>query len=77
MLPFIVFLSYREVRSSTLEKSLSSLGVEKLSRDEVQKLPWESLETKIGNWIHHMRIAVRIYEETAKLFDFLFWLSNS
>ncbi|KAG6527590.1 hypothetical protein ZIOFF_009713 [Zingiber officinale] len=51
---------YREVRSSTLEKSLSSLGVEKLSRDEVQKLPWESLETKIGNWIHHMRIAVKL-----------------
>ncbi|XP_042458540.1 exocyst complex component EXO70A1-like isoform X1 [Zingiber officinale] len=51
---------YREVRSSTLEKSLSSLGVDKLSRDEVQKLPWESLETKIGNWIHHMRIAVKL-----------------
>ncbi|WOL16049.1 exocyst complex component EXO70A1 [Canna indica] len=54
------FKIYREVRSSTLEKSLSSLGVEKLSRDEVQKLPWESLETKIGNWIHHMRIAVKL-----------------
>ncbi|THU67735.1 hypothetical protein C4D60_Mb05t27840 [Musa balbisiana] len=51
---------YREVRSSTLEKSLSSLGVEKLSKEEVQKLPWESLETKIGNWIHHMRIAVKL-----------------
>jgi hypothetical protein len=42
-----------------LESSLKNLGVEKLSKDEVQKMPWEILESKIGNWIHFMRIAVR------------------
>lgn len=31
---------------------------EKLSKDDVQKMQWEVLEAKIGNWIHFMRIAV-------------------
>lgn len=54
-IPFI----YREARSSALEESLEKLGVEKLSKDDVQKMQWEALEHKIGNWIHYMRIAVR------------------
>ncbi|KAF7808478.1 exocyst complex component EXO70A1 [Senna tora] len=33
--------------------------VERLSKDDVQKMQWEVLEAKIGNWIHYMRIAVR------------------
>lgn len=49
---------YRETRSSVLEESLRKLGVEKLSKDDVQKMQWEVLEAKIGNWIHFMRIAV-------------------
>ncbi|OAY67927.1 exocyst complex component EXO70A1-like [Ananas comosus] len=51
---------YREARSSALEMSLKNLGVEKLSKEEVQKMQWESLEAKIGNWIHFMRIAVKL-----------------
>lgn len=54
-------LVHSEARASALESSLKSLGVEKLSKDEVQKMPWEILESKIGNWIHFMRIAVRIF----------------
>lgn len=34
--------------------------MERLSKDDVQKMQWEVLEAKIGNWIHYMRIAVRI-----------------
>lgn len=41
-----------------MEQTLRKLGVEKLSKDDVQKMPWEALEAKIGNWIHFMRIAV-------------------
>lgn len=41
-----------------MEESLRKLGVEKLSKDDVQKMQWEVLEAKIGNWIHFMRIAV-------------------
>ncbi|XP_054782248.1 exocyst complex component EXO70A1-like [Prosopis cineraria] len=51
---------YRDTRSTVLEESLHKLGVEKLSKDDVQKLQWEVLEAKIGNWIHYMRIAVKL-----------------
>ena len=52
---------YRDTRASVLEQSLRKLGVEKLSKEDVQKMQWEVLEAKIGNWIHFMRIAVRIH----------------
>ncbi|PSR98789.1 Exocyst complex component EXO70A1 like [Actinidia chinensis var. chinensis] len=51
---------YRDTRSSVLEESLRKLGVEKLNKDDVQKMQWEVLEAKIGNWIHYMRIAVKL-----------------
>ncbi|GAB4856290.1 hypothetical protein Ancab_014218 [Ancistrocladus abbreviatus] len=51
---------YREIRSAVLETSLRRLGVERLSKDDVQKMQWEVLEAKIGNWIHYMRIAVKL-----------------
>ncbi|KAK4371344.1 hypothetical protein RND71_010819 [Anisodus tanguticus] len=47
-----------ETRSPVLEESLGNLGVEKLSKDDVQKMQWEVLEAKIGNWIHFMRVAI-------------------
>lgn len=47
------------MRAPTLDQSLRKLGVEKLSKEDVAKMPWESLEGKITNWIHYMRIAVR------------------
>lgn len=50
----------RDIRSVVLEESLRKLGVEKLSKDDVQKMQWEVLEAKIGNWIHFMRIAVSL-----------------
>ncbi|KAK7391541.1 hypothetical protein VNO78_19957 [Psophocarpus tetragonolobus] len=51
---------YKDARSNVLEESLQKLGVEKLNKDDVQKLQWEILEAKIGNWIHFMRIAVKL-----------------
>ncbi|KAF6137347.1 hypothetical protein GIB67_036384 [Kingdonia uniflora] len=51
---------YRDTRAGVLEQSLRKLGVEKLSKDDVQKMQWEVLEAKIGNWIHFMRIAVKL-----------------
>ncbi|XP_071930175.1 exocyst complex component EXO70A1-like isoform X1 [Coffea arabica] len=54
------FLHVRDTRSSVLEESLRKLGVEKLSKEDVQKMQWEVLEAKIGNWIHFMRIAVKL-----------------
>lgn len=52
---------YRDVRASTLEQSLKKLGVEKLSKEDVQKMQWEALEAKIGSWIQYMRIANESY----------------
>ncbi|KAI3734600.1 hypothetical protein L6452_14072 [Arctium lappa] len=51
---------YRDTRSPVLEETLQKLGVEKLSKDDVQKMQWEVLELKIGTWIHFMRIAVKL-----------------
>ncbi|XP_042440732.1 exocyst complex component EXO70A1-like [Zingiber officinale] len=51
---------YRDSRGSTLESSLRKLGVEKLNKDDVQRMQWEALESKIQNWIHFMRIAVKL-----------------
>ncbi|KAK1322759.1 hypothetical protein QJS10_CPA02g01055 [Acorus calamus] len=51
---------YRETRGQVLEQSLRKLGVEKFGKEDVQKMPWETLEAKIGGWIHYMRIAVKL-----------------
>ncbi|XP_022637632.1 exocyst complex component EXO70A1 isoform X2 [Vigna radiata var. radiata] len=55
-----LFRIYRETRAAVLEQSLRKLGVERLSKDDVQRMQWEVLEAKIGNWIHYMRIAVKL-----------------
>ncbi|KAL6496359.1 hypothetical protein OROGR_029617 [Orobanche gracilis] len=51
---------YREARSAALELTLKKLGVERLGKEDVQKMQWEVLEAKIGNWIHFVRIAVKL-----------------
>ncbi|KAI3447401.1 hypothetical protein Pfo_004066 [Paulownia fortunei] len=51
---------YRETRSAAVEQTLRKLGVERLGKEDVQKMQWEVLEAKIGNWIHFMRIAVKL-----------------
>ncbi|KAF3790575.1 Exocyst complex component [Nymphaea thermarum] len=55
-----LYWSSRDCRATVLEQTLRKLGVDRLSRDEVHRLQWEVLEAKIGNWIHFMRIAVKI-----------------
>ena len=52
------FVLFRDTHSSVLEESLQKVGVEKLSKEDVQKMQWVVLEAKIENWIHFMRIAV-------------------
>ncbi|KAL7157575.1 hypothetical protein ABFS83_02G086600 [Erythranthe nasuta] len=51
---------YRDARASAVEQTLRKLGVERLGKEDVQKMQWEVLEAKIGNWIHFMRIAVKL-----------------
>jgi UV DNA damage repair endonuclease len=64
------FVFLRDTRSSVLEESLRKLGVEKLSKEDVQKMAWEVLEAKIGNWIHFMRIAVSTCLEFEQILHF-------
>ncbi|RZC44189.1 hypothetical protein C5167_037137 [Papaver somniferum] len=53
------FFRLRDTCAKVLEMSLQKLGVEKLSKDDVQKMQWEVLEAKIGSWIHFTRIDVK------------------
>ena len=74
----------RDTRAEALEESLTKLGVERLNKDDVQKMQWDVLEPKIGNWVHYMRIAVRrmnvifhfylLLTFFNVIFVFLFWL---
>ena len=64
------FVLFRDTHSSVLEESLWKLGVEKLSKEDVQKMQWEVLEAKIGNWIHFMRIAVSTCLEFEQIWQF-------
>ncbi|XP_024369597.1 exocyst complex component EXO70A1 [Physcomitrium patens] len=50
-----VYISSRKV---VLENNLLALGVERVSIDEVQKMPWELQEEKIKNWNQAMKIGV-------------------
>ncbi|CAM6011073.1 unnamed protein product [Sphagnum balticum] len=42
---------YVNCRKAVLEDNLYGLGVEKLSIEEVQKMPWDILEDTIRKWI--------------------------
>ena len=64
------FVLFRDTRSSVLEEILRKLGVEILSKEDVQKMQWEVLEAKIGNWIHFMRIAVSTCSEFEQIWQF-------
>ncbi|XP_052198809.1 exocyst complex component EXO70A1-like [Diospyros lotus] len=73
-----LFDIYREIRATALEQTLRKLGVEKLSKEDVQKMQWEVLEAKIGNWIHFMRIAVKLlFSGEKKICDQVFEGSDS
>ncbi|XP_054804234.1 exocyst complex component EXO70A1-like [Prosopis cineraria] len=68
-----LFRIYRDTRAAVLEQSLRKLGVERLSKDDVQKMQWEVLEAKIGNWIHYMRIAIKLlFSGEKKICDQIF-----
>lgn len=51
---------FSSCRREFLEESLSRLGLQKLSIDEVQKLPWTDLEDEIARWTKAATVALRI-----------------
>ncbi|KAF5184540.1 Exocyst complex component exo70b1 [Thalictrum thalictroides] len=58
---------YGSVRKSAIDATFRRLGIEKLSIGDVQRLEWDSLETKIRRWIRAAKICVRIVFASEKV----------
>eukprot|EP00250_Pteridium_aquilinum_P019413 c24422_g1_i1 orf=145-1968(-) len=58
---------YASIRKAVLDHSLSRLGMEKVSMDNVQKMAWESLEVRIQKWNLALKVAVRILYTSEKV----------
>ncbi|KAK8598298.1 hypothetical protein V6N13_094271 [Hibiscus sabdariffa] len=65
---------YSTCRREFLEESMSRLGLQKLSIDEVQKMPWQELEDEIDRWIKAANVALRIlFPSERRLCDRVFF----
>ncbi|XP_021810535.1 exocyst complex component EXO70B1-like [Prunus avium] len=65
---------YSSCRREFLEESLSRLGLQKLSIEEVQKTPWQDLEDEIERWIKSANVALRIlFPSERRLCDRVFY----
>jgi hypothetical protein len=58
---------YVNSRKAVLEDSLYGLGVEKLSIEEVQKMPWDILVDTIQKWIQAMKVGALVLFASEKL----------
>ncbi|KAA8543696.1 hypothetical protein F0562_021558 [Nyssa sinensis] len=66
--------AYSSGRREFLEESLSRLGLQKLSIEEVQKMPWSDLEDEIERWIKAVNVALRIlFPSERRLCDRVFF----
>nr|CAB3459446.1 unnamed protein product [Digitaria exilis] len=52
--------TYRDVRGSTLELRLRKLGIEKLSKIDVERMEWVALKVHVETWTQFMQITVRV-----------------
>ncbi|XP_010520187.1 PREDICTED: exocyst complex component EXO70B1 [Tarenaya hassleriana] len=65
---------YSSCRREFLEESMSRLGLQKLSIEEVHKLPWQELEDEIERWIKAANVALRIlFPSERRLCDRVFF----
>ncbi|RVW31449.1 Exocyst complex component EXO70E2 [Vitis vinifera] len=62
--------AYISVRKDALDECLSILEMEKLSIEDVLKMEWAGLNSKIRRWVRAMKIFVRVYLASEK------WLSD-
>nr|GMC67353.1 exocyst complex component EXO70B1-like [Ipomoea batatas] len=58
--------AYINVRKDALDDCLFILEVEKLSIEDVQKMDWNTLNSKIRRWVRAFKIFVRIYLASEK-----------
>ncbi|EHA8587822.1 exocyst complex component EXO70B1-like [Cocos nucifera] len=60
-------------RRNAFYAGLSSLGFEKISIDDVQKMAWDSLEGEIATWIRAFRHSITVlFPSERELFDIVF-----
>ncbi|KAG8661172.1 exocyst complex component EXO70B1 [Manihot esculenta] len=65
---------YSSCRREFLEESMSRLGMQKLSMEEVQRMPWQDLEDEIDKWIKAANVALRIlFPSERRLCDRVFF----
>lgn len=65
---------YSSCRREFLEESLSRLGLQKLSIDEVHKMPWSDIEEEIERWVKASNVALRIlFPSERRLCDRVFF----
>ncbi|EOA15234.1 hypothetical protein CARUB_v10028631mg [Capsella rubella] len=65
---------YSACRREFLEESMSRLGLQKLSIEEVHKMPWQELEDEIDRWIKAANVALRIlFPSERRLCDRVFF----
>ncbi|KAK3022282.1 hypothetical protein RJ639_045389 [Escallonia herrerae] len=65
---------YSSCRREFLEESMSRLGLQKLSIDEVHKMQWSDLEDDIERWIKAVNVALRIlFPSECRLCDRVFF----
>ncbi|XP_025015499.1 exocyst complex component EXO70A1 isoform X2 [Ricinus communis] len=51
---------FASVRKSAVDANFKRLGIEKLSIGDIQRLEWDTLETKIRRWIRAAKVCIRI-----------------
>ncbi|KAL5716899.1 hypothetical protein ACHQM5_010004 [Ranunculus cassubicifolius] len=69
---------YKIIRKSIVDEGLYHLGIEKLTQAQINKLNWDVLESKIKNWVHAVKVAVKtIFSGERILCDFVFSGNNS
>ncbi|CAH2069532.1 unnamed protein product [Thlaspi arvense] len=65
---------YSACRREFLEESMTRLGLQKLSIEEVHKMPWQELEDEIDRWIKAANVALRIlFPSERRLCDRVFF----
>ncbi|KAJ7959898.1 Exocyst subunit Exo70 family protein [Quillaja saponaria] len=65
---------YSSCRREFLEESFSRLGLQKLSIEDVHKIPWQDLEAEIERWVKASNVALRIlFPSERRLCDRVFF----
>ncbi|KAK4256956.1 hypothetical protein QN277_006610 [Acacia crassicarpa] len=64
---------YSNTRRDALDECLAILGVERLSIEDIQRIPWDMLDEKMKKWICAVKIVVRvIFTGEKRLCDSIF-----